>query len=187
MPLLSDSTVAILVENGAEQNHVTEVRELLEQAGITVIIISPEEEEVKVFGEGKWENRIKIDLNLNQFDFEECNALIIPGGALHIDKLRPKSQATDLVKQFFNSGKIVAALGHGVQLLISAEITKDMKMTGTPSIKQDVINAGAQWSDDNMVTDNGLLTSNGNNVNSFCKKLMKEIKEGVHQRTETII
>ncbi len=106
---------------------------------------------------------------------------MLPGGVINPDKLRVIDNALDFVKGFFDQGKPVAAICHGPQTLINVGLVKGRKMTSVKAISQDLINAGADWTDEEVVVDEGLVTSRTpEDLPAFNKKLVEEIKEGVH-------
>lgn len=188
MTLLSDLKVAILTEHGFEQSELVSPREAMEKAGITVEVISPEHDEVKAWNEGDWGIRVRVDKHLSEANPDDYDGLVLPGGVINPDKLRMNSEAVEFVRRFFATGKPVAAICHGPQTLINAGVVQGKEMTSYPSIKADLINAGAQWIDKDVVVDNGLVTSRSpKDLEAFNKKLLEELREGVHQRTETII
>ena len=188
MPLLSDLKVAILTDHGFEQSELVSPREALEKAGVTVDIVSPQHDEVKAWNEGDWGIRVRVDTALEDADPDDYDALILPGGVINPDHLRTNQDAIEFVKDFFRSGKPVAAICHGPQTLINAGIVTGKKMTSYPSIKQDLINAGAEWVNEEVVVDNGLVTSRSpKDLEAFNKKVLEELREGVHQRSTSTI
>lgn len=182
MPKLSDLTVAILTEEGFEQVELTSPREALEKAGVTVHIISPKQNEVKAWNETDWGIRVKVDKRLTDADPEEYDALMLPGGVLNPDKLRVNREAVEFVKHFLETGKPIAAICHGPQTLIETGLLEGRKMTSYPAIKTDLINAGVEWVDEEVVTDHGLVTSRSpKDLPAFNKKMLEEFAEGVHE------
>ncbi|HYG20516.1 MAG TPA: type 1 glutamine amidotransferase domain-containing protein [Ohtaekwangia sp.] len=188
MPNLSDLKVAILTEHGFEQSELVSPREAMEKAGVTVEVISPQSEEVKAWDEGDWGIRVRVDRQLDDANPDDYDGLLLPGGVLNPDKLRMNAKAVEFVRRFYAAGKPVASICHGPQTLINAGIVEGKKMTSYPSIKADLINAGAMWVDEEVVVDNGLITSRSpKDLEAFNKKLLEELREGVHQRTATVI
>jgi len=182
---LDGKRIAILVENGFEQVELTGPKEALEAAGATTEIISPVEKRVRGW-EGEdmdWGNRFKVDVPLAEANARNYDALLLPGGVMNPDKLRLHPEAIEFIKQFVNSGKPIGAICHGPWTLIDAGAAKGRRMTSYPSIKTDLINAGANWVDEEVVTDNGIVTSRKPaDIPAFNRKLIEEIAEGVHQR-----
>jgi protease I len=188
MTLLSDLKVAILTEHGFEQSELVSPREALEKAGVKVEIISPQRDEVKAWNEGEWGTRVKVDKHLSEATPDDYDGLLLPGGVMNPDKLRVNTSAIEFVRSFFASGKPIAAICHGPQIFIEAGIAQGRVLTSYPSIKTDLINAGAMWVDLEVAVDNGLITSRSpKDLEAFNKKILEELHEGVHQRAETII
>lgn len=174
--------VAIITENGFEEVELTSPKKAMENAGIKVDILSTEQGKVKAWNHDHWSIELPVDVNLtdaNPFDYD---ALMIPGGVLNPDKMRANKEYVNFAKDFMESGKPVAAICHGPQLLIETGLLDGKKMTSYPSIKTDLKNAGADWVDEEVVVDNGLVTSRSpKDLEAFNEKLLEEIKEGVHQ------
>ena len=178
---LKGKKVAILVADGFEQSELEKPREALNDAGATTYIVSPEAEAVRGWSEGAFGDRFVIDMPLRKARESDYDALLLPGGVMNPDKLRCLPQAVDFVRAFFDAGKPVAAICHGPQILIDADVVRDRKMTSYPSIKVDLINAGANWVDEEVVVDQGLVTSRTPaDISAFNEKLVEEIGEGVH-------
>jgi protease I len=182
MPKLYDLKIAILTEEGFEQVELTSPREALEKAGVTVHIISPKSEEVKAWHETNWGIRVRVDKVLNDAKPEDYDGLVLPGGVINPDKLRVNKRAVAFIKHFLESGKPVAAICHGPQSMIETGLLEGRKMTSYPSIKTDLINAGVEWVDEEVVTDHGLVTSRSpKDLTAFNKKMLEEFAEGVHE------
>lgn len=180
---LSGKKVAILVADGFEQSEFEQPKRALEDAGATVEVISPQEKEVTAWdGEANNFGRIfDVDVPLDQAIAEDYDALLLPGGVKNPDTLRMLPQAVSFVRAFFEAGKPVAAICHGPWLLVEADVVRGRKVTSYPSIKTDLINAGAIWSDEAVVTDQGLVTSrNPGDIPAFNQKIIEEFAEGVH-------
>ena len=174
--------IAILATNGFEESELKSPKEAMENAGFQVEIVSPENGEIKGWANGNWSNTYKVDKKLTDVKAEEYNALVLPGGVINPDKLRRNDDALVFVRDFFKEKKPVAAICHAPQILISAEVVKGRKMTSFNSIKDDLINAGANWVDQEVVVDEGFVTSrNPNDLPAFNSKLIEEIKEGKHE------
>ena len=129
-----------------------------------------------------WGPDYEVDTKLDKANASNYDALVLLGGVINPDKLRTNDHALQFVKAFFDAAKPVAAICHGPQTLISAGVVKGRKMTSFPSIKKDLINAGASWIDEEVVVDKGLVTSRSpEDLPAFNKKMVEEIKEGKHQ------
>ena len=174
--------VAIITANGFEEVELTSPKKAMEEAGIKVDILSTEQGKVKAWNHDHWSIELPVDVNLadaNPFDYD---ALMIPGGVINPDKMRTQKEYVNFAKDFMESGKPVAAICHGPQLLIETGLLQGRKMTSYSSIKTDIQNAGAEWFDKEVVVDNGLVTSRSpKDLDAFNSKLLEEIREGVHE------
>jgi protease I len=181
MPELKNRKVAILTENGFEQSELTSPLEAMKQAGVTVEIVSPQAKEVKAWDAGNWGITVPVDVTLDNAKPENYDGLMLPGGVLNPDKLRMNEKAVAFVRHFLEQGKPVAAICHGPQTLIETQMIEGKKMTSYPSIKTDLINAGVNWVDQEVVVDHGLVTSRSpKDLKAFNRKLLEELAEGVH-------
>ena len=175
--------VAILATDGFEQDELFSPLEALKEANANVKIVAPKEGEIKGWKYTDWGKKIKVDLALDNAKPEEFDALVLPGGVINPDHLRRETKAVQFVKAFFQMGKPVAAICHGPQMLIEAGVARGRKLTSFASIKTDLKNAGAQWVDQEVVVDNGLVTSRSpDDLPAFNAKMIEEIAEGAHQR-----
>jgi protease I len=178
---LQGKRVAILVENGFEQEELTRPREALETSGAKPQIVSPAKGKVKGWKHTEWGDEFPVDVALAQADPNDYDALLLPGGVMNPDKLRRNEQALRFVRAFFEAGKPVAAICHGPWTLIDAGVVKGRRMTSYHSIQTDLKNAGAEWVDEEVVVDNGLVTSRKpDDIPAFNKKMIEEIGEGIH-------
>ena len=154
----------------------------MKKEGFEVDIVSLEKGKIKGWADGNWSGEYNVDKTLDEVKVDHYNALVLPGGVINPDKLRVEQKALDFVKGFFKAHKPVAAICHGPQILINADVVKGRNMTSFKSIKQDLINAGAKWEDSEVVCDEGFVTSrNPNDLPAFNAKLIEEIKEGKHE------
>jgi protease I len=182
MEKLKNCKVAVLVANGFEQIEFTKPIEVLQNEGATVHVISPERSKVKAWDNKEWGKEFDVDVTLENANATDYDALVLPGGVINPDKLRVNKEAVSFVKHFLEAEKPVAAICHGPWTLIETGMIKGKRMTSFHSIKTDLINAGAKWVDEEVVTDNGLVTSrNPNDLPAFCNKMVEEIYEGMHQ------
>jgi protease I len=176
--------IAILTENGFEQIELTSPKEALERAGHTVHIVSPQKEKVKGWDHDHWGIEVPVDKHITEVTADEYDALVLPGGVLNPDKLRTDIDSIEFIKDFFNTGKVVAAICHGPQVLINADVVDGTHLTSYPSISRDLVNAGAAWVDQEVVVDNGLITSRRpDDLNAFNQKLLETLGEGIQERT----
>ena len=180
---LDGKKVAILVADGFEQVELTEPKEALEKAGADTDIISPSGHKVRGWEETEWGKRFRVDVPLKKATADDYDALLLPGGVMNPDKLRLEPKAIDFIRAFFDDGKPVAAICHGPWTLIDAGAARGRRVTSYPSIKMDLKNAGADWVDEQVVVDNGLVTSRKPaDIPAFNRKMIEEFAEGVHHR-----
>ena len=178
MEKLKGKTVAILTENGFEEVELTSPKAALEEAGAIVHIISPQKEKVKGWKHDHWSIELPVDKNLSDARAGDYDAVMLPGGVLNPDQLRRNKEAVEFAKDFIETGKPVAAICHGPQLLIETGMLRGRNMTSFPSIRTDLENAGVHWADVEVVTDSGLTTSRSpKDLNAFNKRIIDEIAE----------
>lgn len=181
MAILKGKKVAILTESGFEEVELTSPKKALEDAGARVEIVSPQKEKVKAWAHDHWSIELPVDVNVDEADPNDYDALMIPGGVLNPDKMRMNDKCVEFAQHFLQEGKPVAAICHGPQLLIETGMLEGRNMTSYPSVKTDMINAGAIWADREVIVDNGLVTSRSpKDLEAFNKKMIEEIKEGKH-------
>jgi len=181
---IKDKKVAILTENGFEEVELTSPMNALEQAGATVHIVSPQKDKVKAWNHDHWSLELQVDKNLSEANPEDYDMLILPGGVLNPDKLRLNKEAVSFAQHFPEQGKPVAAICHGPQTLIETGMIDGKTMTSYWSVKTDLINAGVNWVDKEVVVDNGLVTSRSpEDLEAFNKKMIEELSEGQHATT----
>lgn len=178
---LNGRKIAILATHGFEQSELEKPREALESAGAETSIISIEAGEIRGWSGDDFGDSVDVDLTLDEAKAEHFDALLLPGGVMNPDTLRMEPKAVEFVRAFFAAGKPVAAICHGPQLLIEAEVVRGRRLTSYASVKKDLINAGAKWEDSEVVTDNGLVTSRKpDDIPAFNRKMIEEFAEGVH-------
>lgn len=175
--------IAILVEDGFEQVELTEPRKALDEAGAQTVVVSPVKGKVKGWKFTDWGDEIPVDLALDQARVEDFDALLLPGGVMNPDKLRMNERAVALVRAFHDAKKPIAAICHGPWTLIEAGVVRGRKLTSWPSLKTDLRNAGATWVDEEVVTEQGLVTSRKpGDIPAFSRKMIEEIAEGRHEK-----
>lgn len=180
---LDGKRILILATNGFEQSELEVPRDKLKAAGAHVEIVSPEKGEIKGWDMKDWGRPVKVDKELSAAKADDYDAIVLPGGQINPDLLRVNPDALKLIKAFYDAGKTVAAVCHAPWLLIETGLAKGRRMTSYKSIKTDVKNAGAQWEDSPVVTDNGVITSrNPVDLDAFSAKIIEEVKEGRHRR-----
>lgn len=182
MGQLSNRKIAILSENGFEQSELVEPKKALEDAGATVEIISPQKDRIKAWDKDNWGIAINVDKHVSEARPNDYDGLMIPGGVMNPDHLRKDEDCVNFVKAFFEAGKPIASICHGPQLLIETGALEGRNITSYPSIKTDLINAGANWEDSEVVVDKGLVTSRSpKDIPAFNEKMIEEFAEGVHE------
>jgi protease I len=179
---LNGKRIAILVEDGFEQVELTEPKQALEEAGAKTDIVSPSSGKVRGWNHTEWGDEFQVSVPLGKAKSKDYDALLLPGGVMNPDKLRRNAKALEFVKAFFDEGKPVAAICHGPWTLIDAGVAKDRKLTSYESIQTDLENAGAHWVDQEVVVDNGLVTSRKpDDIPAFNAKMIEEFGEGKHR------
>jgi deglycase len=181
-PSLSGKRVAILATDGVEQEELTEPRKALDAAGASTKVVSPKSGSIKGWNHTDWGDPIKVDVTLDNTRPDDYDALMLPGGAMNPDHLRMNENAVNFVRAFFEAGKPVAAICHGPWLLVEADVVRGRNVTSWPSLQTDLRNAGANWTDSQVVTDHGLVTSRKpDDIPAFNRKMIEEFAEGVHE------
>lgn len=183
MTSLNNKKVAILTDNGFEEIELTSPKRALEEAGAVVDIVSLQDV-VKAWNHDHWSIELPVNVNLKEASPEDYDALMIPGGVINPDQMRSHKEYVDFAQHFLESGKPLAAICHGPQLLIETGMLGGREMTSYPSIQTDIKNAGASWHDREVVVDNGLVTSRSpKDLEAFNAKMIEEIAEGRHMTT----
>jgi len=179
---LAGRKVAVLATDGFEQVELTSPVQALKAAGAQVSIVSLAAGEIQGFHHFDKADRFPVDLVVAKASASAFDGLLLPGGLGNPDALRADPAAVAFVRQFFEQHKPVAAICHGPWLLAEADVLKGRRVTSYPSIKTDLINAGAEWTDEECVVDQGLVTSRSpKDLEAFNAKLIEELAEGVHQ------
>ena len=183
---LDGKKVAILVADGFEQVEMTTPREALNEAGAETKIVSLKSGKIQGMHHVDKGDKFDVDLTLDQARPADFDALMIPGGLMNPDALRSNEDALEFARHFFDEGKPVAAICHGPQVLISAGLVRGRTMTSWPAIRSNMRNAGANWVNEEVVVDNGLVTSRKpDDIPAFNKKMIEEFSEGRHKAMAT--
>lgn len=178
MSNLKNKKVAVLAADGYEQSELESPVKALKDAGAVIEIVSLKSGEIKAMKDHQWSNSVEVDKIVSQTDCADYDALLLPGGVINPDALRASEDAVNFVKGFFKANKPVAAICHAPQTLINAEVVSGKKMTSYKSISADLKNAGANWVDEEVVTDGNLTTSRSpEDLPSFNKRIIEEFSK----------
>jgi protease I len=180
---LDGRRIAILVATeGIEQVELAEPRKALQEAGADVTLVSTEAGEVQAFNHLDKGDTFTADKAVKDVSADDYDALMLPGGVANPDNLRTHEDAVAFVRGFFEAGKPVAAICHAPWTLIEADVVRGRTLTSWPSLQTDLRNAGATWRDEEVVTDDGLVTSRRpDDLPAFNAKMVEEFAEGVHE------
>ena len=175
MSSLKDKKIAVLAADGYEQSELESPVKALKKEGATVEIISLKSGEIKAMKGHEWSNSVSVDKTVSDAKVSDYDALLLPGGVLNPDAVRADKDAVAFVKDFFTAHKPVAAICHGPQTLINAEVVNGVKMTSFEAISKDLQNAGANWVDEEVVTDGNLTTSRKpEDIPAFNRRMIEE-------------
>lgn len=178
MTNLNNKKVAVLAADGYEQSELESPVEALKSAGAAVEIISLKSGKIKAMKDHEWSNSVAVDKTVSDAKVDDYDALLLPGGVLNPDAVRADDNAVKFVKDFFSANKPVAAICHGPQTLIDAEVVDGRKMTSFKAISKDLKNAGANWVDEEVVTDGNLTTSRQpEDLPAFNKRIIEEFSK----------
>ena len=173
--------VAVLATDMLEQVELTEPWKALEQEGAKLELVSLEEGEIQGFNHYDKADTFKVDRTVEEARADDYDALVIPGGVGNPDTMRMDENAVQLVREFFEQGKPVGVICHGPWMLVEAGVVRGRKVTSWPSLQTDIRNAGGNWVDEEVVVDQGLVTSRKpDDLPAFCKKMIEEFAEGIH-------
>ena len=165
--------VLILATDGFEQSELTGPKKALEDAGIETVVASPQSGEIKGWDKTDWGASVPVDKSLDDVSAAQFDALLLPGGQMNPDKLRLVDRVIDLIEAFDDAGKPIAAICHAPWLLIEADIVDGRTVTGWPSIRTDLENAGANVVDQEVAVDGNLITSRKpDDIPAFSKALI---------------
>jgi protease I len=175
---LKGRRIAIIATQGVEQVELTSPRKALEKAGAIVELVSPHKlikgGKIKAWNLVKWGDSFKIDVSLSDARVSSYDGLHVPGGVINPDILRMDNDSVDFVRSFFEAGKPVSSICHGPWMLIEAGVVRGRTLTSWPSLKTDLRNAGANWVNEELVEDRGLVTSRGpQDLRVFNKKIVE--------------
>ena len=172
----SAKRVAILATDGFEQSELMEPLKRLKEAGFTVQVVSPEGPQIRGWKGKDWGDSVDVDLELSAVSPQDFDALVLPGGVINPDILRTNAEAVAFIQAFDKAGKPLAAVCHGPWLLAEAGAAKGRKMTSWPSVQTDLRNAGAQWTDAEVVVDGHIITSRKpDDLPAFCTAVIEAV------------
>lgn len=178
---LAGRKVAVLATDGFEETELTEPLRALKEAGAQAEVISPRAGDIQGVKHSEKTRKVHVDKTLGEVDARDYDALVLPGGVANPDALRLERQAIAFIRRFIEDAKPIAAICHGPWTLIDAGGVRGKRMTSWPSLKCDLKNAGAEWVDEEVVVDSGLVTSRRpDDLPAFCTKMVEQIAEGRH-------
>jgi protease I len=179
---LNGKKIAFLTANeGVEEVELTEPRKAVEEAGAETELLAPEAGDVQAFNHLDKAETYTAGKAVGDASVEEYDGLVLPGGVANPDNLRTHPEAVSFIRDFFDAGKPVGVICHGPWTLIEADVVKGRKLTSWPSLQTDLRNAGAEWVDEEVVVDQGLVTSRKpDDLEAFNAKIVEEFEEGRH-------
>ena len=180
---LDGKRIAFLFTEGVEQVELTEPRDAVKKEGAEVELISLEQGEVQMFNHLDKGDTVEADRAVAEANADDYDGLVVPGGVANPDQLRMDENAVKFVRAFFEQDKPAGVICHGPWVLIESGVVKGRTVTSWPSLQTDLRNAGAEWVDEEVVVDNGLVTSrNPDDLPAFCSKIVEEFCEGKHDQ-----
>lgn len=175
--ILDGKKIALIATDEFEDSELTEPRDAVQAAGAEVVVLSDKDDKIT----GKNGTEVPVDGSVETASVIDYDGLLIPGGVGNPDKMRMNTAAVDFVRGFFEEHKPVAAICHGPWLLVEADVLEGRTLTSWPSLKTDIVNAGGEWVDEEVVVDAGLVTSRKpDDLEAFCAKAIEEFAEGEH-------
>jgi protease I len=180
---LQGKKIAFLATTGFEQVEYTEPRKAVERAGAEAELISLQSGKVRAWNHFDDGETFPVDKTVDEARADDYDGLVLPGGVANPDQLRGNPKAVAFTRAFFDNGKPVGVICHGPWTLIEADVVKGRTITSWPSLKTDLRNAGANWVDQEVVTDAGLVSSRKpDDLPAFCAKIVEEFGEGIHRQ-----
>jgi protease I len=176
---LEGMKVAVLATDGFEQVELEQPVAALREAGAEVEVVSPKGGQIQGFNHFDKGGMTRVDRELSGANPDDYDAIVLPGGVINPDQLRLEPRAIDFIRSFVEADKPIAAICHGPWTLINAGAVEGRRMTSWPSLEVDLRNAGAEWVDEQVVVDNGMVTSRKpDDLPAFCAKMIEEFAEG---------
>lgn len=186
MSRLNGKRIAIIATNGFEESELLVPMRALKEEGAQVEVLAPKGSQIRGWKDDKWTDSIPVDRLLEDANEANYDGCLVPGGTLNADRIRTDPHAVQLIGDFFEVGKPVAAICHGPQLLIEADVIAGRELTSYHSIRTDLENAGGIWMDEPVVVDHGLVTSRSpEDLPAFVAKMIEEFQEGIHEGSST--
>ena len=183
---LNGQRIAILATDGVEQVEMTEPRKALDAAGAKTELVSPAKGELQAWKHFDKGDQFPVEVPLDSADPNNYDALVLPGGVANPDQLRMQPRAVEFVRSFFEQDKPVAAICHAPWTLIEAGVVRGRTVTSWPSLRTDLVNAGAKWVDREVVEDDGLVTSRKpDDIPLFNKKMLELFSEASQRERES--
>jgi len=172
----------VMANEGVEQVELEKPLEAVREAGAEADLIAPDSGEIQAFNHLDKGDTFPVDRTAAEADPGDYDGLVLPGGVANPDNLRARDDAVRFVRSFFEAGKPVGVICHGPWTLIEAGVVEGRTLTSWPSLQTDLRNAGAEWVDQEVVTDSGLVSSrNPDDLPAFTEKIVEEFAEGVHE------
>ncbi len=177
MPSIKQAKILIMATDGFEESELFVPLDKLRAAGATLKIAAPKTGEIKGWDKDHWGRTVASDILIDDVDADDFDALVLPGGQMNPDALRMNEKAVELVLDFLDSEKIVAAICHAPWLLVEADAVEGRTLTSWPSVKTDIENAGGDWVDEEVVVDDNIITSRSpKDLDVFVAKIIEEIE-----------
>jgi protease I len=179
---LNGKRIAFLVaQDGIEEIELTRPWQAVDEAGGSPVLVAPEKGEVQAFNHLDKSSRFTAEKSLDDVRAADFDGLVLPGGVANPDQLRTDERAVAFVRDLFSEGKPVGVICHGPWTLVEADVVRDRTLTSWPSLQTDIRNAGGNWVDEEVVVDQGLVSSRKpDDLDAFCEKIVEEFAEGKH-------
>jgi protease I len=180
---LDGKKIAIIATDGVEQVELEDPREAVQHAGARTELLSPQTGEIQAMNSDiEPASKFKVDKSIGDASAADYDGLILPGGTVNADRLRMEDAVLSFVQEFFKSGKPVGVICHGPWTLVEADLVDGRTLTSFPSLRTDIRNAGGNVVDEEVVVDQGLVSSrNPDDLPAFCAKIVEEFAEGKHE------